>query len=205
MNPAPIKPLISTSYLDKIDVRVGTILAVEDVAHSEKLVRLRVDFGDHARSILVGMKKERPSPKEIEGRQALFVVNLAAKGGGRDFRTSAYYVALPFVAADDGVAPMLQRERGSDGPGGALAETWLCRTSSRGRSTGFRIRSPCVRSARSTRPALSARRRTTAVDDRSGSAAGRLNVFGPKAKGGSGIRRPRWLPTPSSDREIARP
>lgn len=79
MNPAPIKPLISTSDLDKIDVRVGTILAVEDVAHSEKLVRPRVDFGDHARSILVGMKKERPSPKEIEGRQALFVVNLAPR------------------------------------------------------------------------------------------------------------------------------
>ena len=77
MNPAPVKPLISTSDLDKIDVRVGTILAVEDVAHSEKLVRLRVDFGDHARSILVGMKKERPNPKaEIEGKQALFVVNL---------------------------------------------------------------------------------------------------------------------------------
>jgi tRNA-binding protein len=49
------------------------------VAHSEKLVRPRVDFGDHARSILVGMKKERPSPKEIEGRQALFVVNLAPR------------------------------------------------------------------------------------------------------------------------------
>src|SRR6266478_9998014 len=64
---------------DKIDVRVGTSLAVEDVAHSEKLVRLRVDFGDHARSILVGMKKERPSPKGIEGRQALFVVNLAPR------------------------------------------------------------------------------------------------------------------------------
>src|ERR1700757_4132424 len=79
MNPAPIKPLISTSDLDKIDVRVGTILAVEDVAHSEKLIRLRVDFGDHARSILVGMKKERPSSKEIEGRQALFVVNLAPR------------------------------------------------------------------------------------------------------------------------------
>jgi predicted Mrr-cat superfamily restriction endonuclease len=65
MNPAPIKPLITTSDLDKIDVRVGTILVVEDVAHSEKLVRLRVDFGDHARSILVGMKKERTSAKEI--------------------------------------------------------------------------------------------------------------------------------------------
>ena len=53
------------------------ILAVENVAHSEKLVWLRVDFGDHACSILVGMKKERPSPKEIEDWQALFVVNLA--------------------------------------------------------------------------------------------------------------------------------
>ncbi|MEH2540667.1 MULTISPECIES: hypothetical protein [unclassified Bradyrhizobium] len=57
MNPAHIKPLIPISDLDKIDVRVGTTLAVKDVAHSERLVRLRVDFGDHARSILVGMKK----------------------------------------------------------------------------------------------------------------------------------------------------
>ena len=76
MTPAPIKPLISFDYLDKIDVRVGTILSVEDVAASDKLVRLKVDFGDHTRSILAGMKKERKNPAEIEGRQALFVVNL---------------------------------------------------------------------------------------------------------------------------------
>jgi methionine--tRNA ligase beta chain len=77
MTPAPIKPLISADYLDKVDIRVGTILAVEDVPKSEKLVRLKVDFGDHTRSILAGMKKERPDPKaELEGRQALFVVNL---------------------------------------------------------------------------------------------------------------------------------
>jgi methionine--tRNA ligase beta chain len=77
MSPAPIKPTISLDQIDKIDVRVGTILAVEDVINSEKLVRLRVDFGDHQRTILVGMKKERESPKaEIEGKQALFVVNL---------------------------------------------------------------------------------------------------------------------------------
>jgi tRNA-binding protein len=77
MTPAPVKPLISSDYLDKIDIRVGTILAVEDVVRSDKLVRLTVDFGDHTRSILVGMKKERQNPKaEIEGKQALFVVNL---------------------------------------------------------------------------------------------------------------------------------
>jgi tRNA-binding protein len=77
MNPAPIKPLVSLDYLDKIDIRVGTILLVEDVPNSEKLIRLKVDFGDHVRSILAGMKRERQNPKtEIEGKQALFVVNL---------------------------------------------------------------------------------------------------------------------------------
>ena len=80
MTPAPIKPSISFEYLEKIDIRVGTILAVEDVANSDKLVRLKVDFGDHTRSILIGMKKERQNPKaEIEGKQALFVVNLESR------------------------------------------------------------------------------------------------------------------------------
>jgi tRNA-binding protein len=49
---------------------------VEDVKGSSKLVKLTVDFGDHKRTILAGMKQERQNPKEIEGRQALFVVNL---------------------------------------------------------------------------------------------------------------------------------
>jgi methionine--tRNA ligase beta chain len=77
MNLAPIKPLISIDYLNRVDIRVGTVLTVEDVPTSEKLLRLKVDFGDHTRCILVGMKKERQNPKEeIEGKQALFVVNL---------------------------------------------------------------------------------------------------------------------------------
>ena len=66
--------------LEKIDVRVGTILAVDDVPRSAKLLRLTVDFGDHRRSILVGMKAERADPAaELVGRQTLFVVNLAPR------------------------------------------------------------------------------------------------------------------------------
>jgi len=76
---APIKPTISLGILDKIDIRVGTIDLVEDVQGSDKLVKLTVDFGDHKRSILVGMKQERQNPKEVEGKQALFVVNLEPK------------------------------------------------------------------------------------------------------------------------------
>src|ERR1700704_6320426 len=77
--PAPIKPVISFADVDRIDIRVGTIVSVEDIAGSDKLLRLTVDFGDHRRSILAGMKKEREDVRKIEGQQALFVVNLEPK------------------------------------------------------------------------------------------------------------------------------
>ena len=74
--PAPVKPAVTMADLEKLDIRVGTIVAVDDVAKSNKLLRLTVDFGDHRRSILSGMKGERANPQEIVGVQALFVVNL---------------------------------------------------------------------------------------------------------------------------------
>ncbi len=76
MTLAPVKPQISTDVLEQLDVRVGTVEEVSDVRGSDKLVELRVNFGDHTRQILVGLKKERSNPRELEGRQALFVVNL---------------------------------------------------------------------------------------------------------------------------------
>ena len=76
---SPVKAPIELADLERIDVRVGTILSVEDVPDSDKLVKLTVAFGDHERTILAGMKQERENPKEIEGKQALFVVNLPPK------------------------------------------------------------------------------------------------------------------------------
>ena len=43
MTPAPIKPTVPFSAVDAIDVRVGTILSVDEVPKSEKLLRLRID------------------------------------------------------------------------------------------------------------------------------------------------------------------
>lgn len=74
-----VKDNIEMADLDKIDIRVGTILTVEDIEKSDKMVKLVVDFGDFNRVILVGLKKERDNPAEIIGHQALFVVNLAPK------------------------------------------------------------------------------------------------------------------------------
>jgi methionine--tRNA ligase beta chain len=79
ITPAPIKPEIDKALLEKIDVRVGTIVSVADVAGSDKLVALGVDTGDRVRTILSGMKKERAKPEELVGKQALFVVNLAPR------------------------------------------------------------------------------------------------------------------------------
>ncbi len=76
INLAPVKPTISHDELDKIDIRVGTIELVEEVIGSNKLIKMVVNFGDHKRQILAGMKQERENPKEIEGKQALFVINL---------------------------------------------------------------------------------------------------------------------------------
>ena len=76
MTPAPIKPVVSVEVLNQIDVRVGTILSVADVPNSDKLVQLRVAFGDHERTIVAGMKNERANPQEVVGKQGLFVVNL---------------------------------------------------------------------------------------------------------------------------------
>jgi tRNA-binding protein len=74
--PAPVKPVVAVADLEKLDIRVGRILAVADVPKSGKLLRLTVDLGDHRRTILAGMKAERPNPQELVGVQALFVVNL---------------------------------------------------------------------------------------------------------------------------------
>jgi len=62
--------------VERIDIRVGTIVAVEDIPQSDRLVCLTVDFGDTLRTILVGMKKERSDPGQVVGVQTLFVINL---------------------------------------------------------------------------------------------------------------------------------
>jgi tRNA-binding protein len=76
MKVAPVKPTVAYDLFARIDVRIGTIERVEDVEGADKLVRLTVDLGDHKRTILAGLKQERENPREIEGKQALFVVNL---------------------------------------------------------------------------------------------------------------------------------
>ena len=100
---APIKPVVSFEVLNQIDIRVGTITSVADVPNSDKLLQLRVNFGDHERTIVAGMKTERSNPQEIVGKQALFVVNLEP----RRMRGVLSQGMLFDIGYADGVPPVL--------------------------------------------------------------------------------------------------
>ena len=103
MKPSPVKPMITIEDLEKLDIRVGTIQSVEDIPKTKKLVKLEVNFGDHHRIILAGIKTERANPKEIEGKQALFVVNLAPrKMAGMTSEGMVFDIGYP-----DGIVPVL--------------------------------------------------------------------------------------------------
>lgn len=100
---APVKPIVGMEALEALDIRVGTIERVEDVPGSDKLMKLRVNFGDHSRTILAGIRKERENPREIEGRQALFVVNLQARKMAGEISEGMLFD----IGYADGITPVL--------------------------------------------------------------------------------------------------
>jgi tRNA-binding protein len=103
MTPAPVKPLISTKTLNQVDIRVGSIQSVQDVPGADRLVQLRVDFGDHLRTIVAGLKPARADPQKVVGKQALFVVNLEP----RKIHGVISEGMLFDIGFEDGVRPVL--------------------------------------------------------------------------------------------------
>jgi tRNA-binding protein len=77
-DPAPLQATLEGSGIP-LDVRAGTIEAAEAIEGSRKLMKLTVSFGNHRRTIVAGIRKERPDPQTLVGRQALFIVNLPPK------------------------------------------------------------------------------------------------------------------------------
>ena len=100
---APVKPLVSIEALAALDIRVGTIERVEEVPRSDKLMKLTVNFGGHLRTVLAGIRKERENPREIEGRQALFVVNLPPRKMAGEISEAMLFD----IGYADGVTPVL--------------------------------------------------------------------------------------------------
>jgi methionyl-tRNA synthetase len=64
----------------KLTIVVGTIMAVEEVSDSNKLLKLSVDVGEeNPRQILSGIKKYFADPQTLVGVQTPFLINLETK------------------------------------------------------------------------------------------------------------------------------
>ncbi len=73
-----MKDIISYEDFTKLDLRIGKIIAGEQVAKSDKLLVLKVDLGDHTRQIVAGIGKNY-QVSDLINKQVLVIVNLTPR------------------------------------------------------------------------------------------------------------------------------
>lgn len=74
----PVKDIITFDDFSKLDMRVVTVLEVEKVKKSKKLLKLTVDTGLGKRTVLSGVA-EHFDPEKLVGRQVTMLLNLAPR------------------------------------------------------------------------------------------------------------------------------
>ena|SRR3990167_241350 len=66
---------LSFADFQKIELKTGKIDSAEKVEKSDKLLKLKVDFGEENRQVISGIAKEY-SPDDLVGKSFVFVTNL---------------------------------------------------------------------------------------------------------------------------------
>ncbi len=69
---------IPFSDWEKLDLRVGKILEVEDIEGADKLYKLTVDIGNEERTVCAGLKNHY-TKKELKGKKIILFTNLAPR------------------------------------------------------------------------------------------------------------------------------
>ncbi len=92
-----MKPQITIADFAKLDFRVGEVQQVAEVPGSEKLLELKVSFGEEigTRVIYAGVREWYKAEK-LTGRKLVFVVNLAPKTfkiGGKQYVSEGMLIA----------------------------------------------------------------------------------------------------------------
>ena len=76
----PLKDEIKFDDFEKIDFRIGKVLACEIVPKSSKLLKFELDCGALGkRTIFSGIRGAYPDPSAMVGKEVLFVANLAPR------------------------------------------------------------------------------------------------------------------------------
>jgi methionyl-tRNA synthetase len=100
--------MLEISYEDfaKLDIRIGTVLSVEPVPETDKLLKCTIDLGEIGIRTIVSGIAQWKKPEELIGKQLPYVVNLAPKM----LRGVESQGMLLAASDDDGVA-LLHPER----------------------------------------------------------------------------------------------
>ncbi len=69
------KEEIDVDVFRKVDLKVAKVLSAEAVEKSNKLIKIRLSFGDHEKTILSGIRKDY-SPEELVGKKIIVIDNL---------------------------------------------------------------------------------------------------------------------------------
>ena len=67
--------MIAFDDFKKVDLKIARITEAEEVAGTEKLLKLQIDLGGEKRQIVAGIKKSYQA-KDLIGREIVVVVNL---------------------------------------------------------------------------------------------------------------------------------
>jgi len=74
---------VSYEEFKKMDIRIGTILEIEAVPDTDKLLRCQIDFNEKdeegnkkIRQIISGIKEYYPEIEKLINKQVLYIVNL---------------------------------------------------------------------------------------------------------------------------------
>jgi methionine--tRNA ligase beta chain len=70
---------ISIDDFKKVEIKVGEITSAERIEGSEKLLKLKVNFGTEERQVLSGIAAFFADPNMLVGKRCLFVTNLAPR------------------------------------------------------------------------------------------------------------------------------
>ena len=77
--PAAVKEDVPFDDFEKLDIRVGKVLACEKVKKSKKLLKFDIDDGMGGRVILSGIAASYPEPEKLVGTEVLFIANFAPR------------------------------------------------------------------------------------------------------------------------------
>ncbi len=70
--------IINFSDWEKLDLRVGQIIKIEEIEGADKLYKLSVDIGEETRTVCAGLKKYY-SKDELKGKKIILFTNLAPR------------------------------------------------------------------------------------------------------------------------------